>query len=47
MTGVSECSQQRGNLKDDGYRFKQHLLLGCRSTILFIFVLSRMLVHPV
>ncbi|MDB6369260.1 hypothetical protein PH242_16735 [Photorhabdus bodei] len=19
MTGVSECSQQRGNLKDDGY----------------------------
>ncbi|WP_278249227.1 hypothetical protein [Photorhabdus sp. RW14-46] len=20
MTGVSECSQQRGNLKDDGYR---------------------------
>ncbi|MDB6373463.1 hypothetical protein [Photorhabdus bodei] len=21
MTGVSECSQQRGNLKDDGYRY--------------------------
>ncbi|NDL00825.1 hypothetical protein [Photorhabdus bodei] len=21
VTGVSECSQQRGNLKDDGYRF--------------------------
>ncbi|WP_323836434.1 hypothetical protein [Photorhabdus africana] len=20
MTGVNECSQQRGNLKDDGYR---------------------------
>ncbi|NDL00720.1 hypothetical protein [Photorhabdus bodei] len=20
MTGVSECSQQRGNLKDDGYK---------------------------
>ncbi|WP_267479066.1 hypothetical protein [Photorhabdus bodei] len=20
VTGVSECSQQRGNLKDDGYR---------------------------
>ncbi|XWY10750.1 hypothetical protein ACK3F5_03660 [Photorhabdus asymbiotica UENP] len=20
MTGVSECSQQRGNLKDNGYR---------------------------
>ncbi|NDK97885.1 hypothetical protein [Photorhabdus bodei] len=20
MTGVSECSQQRGSLKDDGYR---------------------------
>ncbi|WP_289994523.1 hypothetical protein [Photorhabdus laumondii] len=27
MTGVSECSQQRGNLKDDGYNpmdFKLH-----------------------
>ncbi|MDB6368333.1 hypothetical protein ABLB90_08770 [Photorhabdus bodei] len=22
MTGVSECSQQRGNLKDDGYKYK-------------------------
>ncbi|MCC8376251.1 MULTISPECIES: hypothetical protein [Photorhabdus] len=22
MTGVSECSQQRGNLKDDGYKPK-------------------------
>ncbi|WP_255562957.1 MULTISPECIES: hypothetical protein [Photorhabdus] len=22
MTGVSECSQQRGNLKDDGYKLK-------------------------
>ncbi|MEQ2018945.1 hypothetical protein ABLB90_20840 [Photorhabdus bodei] len=21
MTGVSECSQQRGNLKDDGYKY--------------------------
>ncbi|MCC8465971.1 MULTISPECIES: hypothetical protein [Photorhabdus] len=21
MTGVSECSQQRGNLKDDGYTY--------------------------
>ncbi|WP_170152941.1 MULTISPECIES: hypothetical protein [Photorhabdus] len=21
MTGVSECSQQRGNLKDDGYSY--------------------------
>ncbi|NDK96581.1 MULTISPECIES: hypothetical protein [Photorhabdus] len=20
MTGISECSQQRGNLKDNGYR---------------------------
>ncbi|MCC8383535.1 hypothetical protein [Photorhabdus laumondii] len=24
MTGVSECSQQRGNLKDDGYSFSQN-----------------------
>ncbi|NDL01197.1 hypothetical protein [Photorhabdus bodei] len=23
MTGVSECSQQRGNLKDDGYKKKR------------------------
>ncbi|WP_278249244.1 hypothetical protein [Photorhabdus sp. RW14-46] len=22
MTGVSECSQQRGNLKDNGYRIE-------------------------
>ncbi|MGS0627284.1 MULTISPECIES: hypothetical protein [Photorhabdus] len=21
MTGVSECSQQRGNLKDNGYKY--------------------------
>ncbi|WP_323837539.1 hypothetical protein [Photorhabdus africana] len=31
MTGVSECSQQRGNLKDDGYKrnttWKQHELM--------------------
>ncbi|WP_282958046.1 MULTISPECIES: hypothetical protein [Photorhabdus] len=26
MTGVSECSQQRGNLKDDGYTKIQTLL---------------------
>ncbi|WP_274382178.1 hypothetical protein [Photorhabdus bodei] len=26
MTGVSECSQQRGNLKDDGYNFGQIIL---------------------
>ncbi|MCC8464512.1 hypothetical protein J8V44_08475 [Photorhabdus bodei] len=25
MTGVSECSQQRGNLKDDGYIFFHNL----------------------
>ncbi len=24
VTGVSECSQQRGNLKDDGYRYLIH-----------------------
>ncbi|MDB6367975.1 hypothetical protein PH242_09875 [Photorhabdus bodei] len=24
MTGVSECSQQRGNLKDDGYITSVH-----------------------
>ncbi|NDL50712.1 MULTISPECIES: hypothetical protein [Photorhabdus] len=29
MTGVSECSQQRGNLKDDGYI--QILKLRCHS----------------
>ncbi len=25
VTGVSECSQQRGNLKDDGYIFKRRV----------------------
>ncbi|MER2474550.1 hypothetical protein [Photorhabdus laumondii] len=30
MTGVNECSQQRGNLKDDGYKLRNHLLL-CSS----------------
>ncbi|NDK94613.1 hypothetical protein [Photorhabdus sp. S14-60] len=24
VTGVSECSQQRGNLKDNGYKRKYH-----------------------
>ncbi|WP_207631795.1 hypothetical protein [Photorhabdus sp. RW14-46] len=24
VTGVSECSQQRSNLKDDGYIFTRH-----------------------
>ncbi|WP_323834687.1 hypothetical protein [Photorhabdus africana] len=28
MTGVSECSQQRGNLKDDGYREDQDIPYG-------------------
>ncbi|MGS0630056.1 MULTISPECIES: hypothetical protein [Photorhabdus] len=27
MTGVSECSQQRGNLKDDGYNSTRFKLL--------------------
>ncbi|MDB6368675.1 MULTISPECIES: hypothetical protein [Photorhabdus] len=27
MTGVSERGQQRGNLKDDGYRLKGELIL--------------------
>ncbi|NDL05628.1 hypothetical protein [Photorhabdus bodei] len=25
VTGVSECSQQRGNLKDNGYKLTQRL----------------------
>ncbi|MDB6373730.1 hypothetical protein [Photorhabdus bodei] len=25
VTGVNECSQQRGNLKDDGYIFKRRV----------------------
>ncbi|MGS0627535.1 MULTISPECIES: hypothetical protein [Photorhabdus] len=25
MTGVSECSQQRGNLKDNGYKQNEYL----------------------
>ncbi|MDB6368616.1 MULTISPECIES: hypothetical protein [Photorhabdus] len=31
MTGVSECSQQRGNLKDDGYIIKRAVLLTCAT----------------
>ncbi|NDK96192.1 MULTISPECIES: hypothetical protein [Photorhabdus] len=31
MTGVSECSQQRGNLKDDGYISKQMCFSLCGS----------------
>ncbi|MCC8466915.1 hypothetical protein [Photorhabdus bodei] len=27
VTGVSECSQQRSNLKDDGYIQKRHGIL--------------------
>ncbi|WP_165579011.1 hypothetical protein [Photorhabdus sp. RW14-46] len=27
MTGVSECSQQRGNLKDNGYKSDFRLMI--------------------
>ncbi|MCZ1251923.1 hypothetical protein EIL81_24975 [Photorhabdus laumondii subsp. laumondii] len=27
VTGVSECSQQRSNLKDDGYRYYRYALI--------------------
>ncbi|MCC8376705.1 hypothetical protein J8V17_22865, partial [Photorhabdus bodei] len=30
VTGVSECSQQRGNLKDDGYIFTMILIATLR-----------------
>ncbi|WP_448511133.1 hypothetical protein [Photorhabdus sp. MH8.4] len=35
MTGVSECSQQRGNLKDDGYKELDHgeRVIYCHSKI--------------
>ncbi|NDL00912.1 hypothetical protein [Photorhabdus bodei] len=29
VTGVSECSQQRGNLKDDRYKYNFLILLIC------------------
>ncbi|MCC8464261.1 hypothetical protein [Photorhabdus bodei] len=29
VTGVSECSQQRGNLKDNGYKYNFLILLIC------------------
>ncbi|WP_146747380.1 hypothetical protein [Photorhabdus bodei] len=32
MTGVSECSQQRGNLKDDGDSFSGQLMFGTNET---------------
>ncbi|WP_324251131.1 MULTISPECIES: hypothetical protein [Photorhabdus] len=31
MIGVSECSQQRGNLKDDGYNTNIQRGKGCRT----------------
>ncbi|WP_387493144.1 hypothetical protein [Photorhabdus sp. RM96S] len=34
MTGVSECSQQRGNLKDNGYIFFGAFLLILAMAIL-------------
>ncbi|MGS0626484.1 hypothetical protein ACK3F5_22375 [Photorhabdus asymbiotica UENP] len=44
MTGVSECSQQRGNLKDDGYTLivrnvtgVYHRYFGGRLHISFLF----------
>ncbi|WP_255562970.1 MULTISPECIES: hypothetical protein [Photorhabdus] len=40
MTGVSECSQQRGNLKDDGddgYKYRYLLLTICKDVHIFIF----------
>ncbi|NDL47017.1 hypothetical protein [Photorhabdus laumondii] len=39
MTGVSECSQQRGNLKDDGYilfMMKYHSIVNVRSSHLVL-----------
>ncbi|NDL00203.1 hypothetical protein [Photorhabdus bodei] len=32
MTGVSECSQQRGNLKDNGYRICYNFLFCIPAT---------------
>ncbi|WP_262405111.1 MULTISPECIES: hypothetical protein [Photorhabdus] len=32
MTGVSECSQQRGNLKDDGDSFSGQLMFDTNET---------------
>ncbi|MGS0628187.1 MULTISPECIES: hypothetical protein [Photorhabdus] len=32
MTGVSECSQQRGNLRDNGYIIKYQYVLSMRLT---------------
>ncbi|MCC8374535.1 hypothetical protein ABLB90_03950 [Photorhabdus bodei] len=29
VTGVSECSQQRGSLKDNGYKYNFLILLIC------------------
>ncbi|NDK93808.1 MULTISPECIES: hypothetical protein [Photorhabdus] len=46
MTGVGECSQQRGNLKDDGYNYEKqsldnhHVLIYsvCNSYLLVVIV---------
>ncbi|WP_387492245.1 hypothetical protein [Photorhabdus sp. RM96S] len=37
MTGVSECSQQRGNLKDDGYKSS---IFPCTVILVSIFFIS-------
>ncbi|MCC8373952.1 hypothetical protein ABLB90_04355 [Photorhabdus bodei] len=34
MTGVSECSQQRGNLKDDGYIIFINIIINYQSNTL-------------
>ncbi|MER2370337.1 MULTISPECIES: hypothetical protein [Photorhabdus] len=40
MTGVRECSQQRGNLKDDGYKLPLTNGLAITREIKLIFILK-------
>ncbi|NDK98572.1 hypothetical protein [Photorhabdus bodei] len=43
MTGVSECSQQRGSLKDDGYMMKcaSNLYLSVEDLGLYVWSKNR------
>ncbi|MGS0627956.1 MULTISPECIES: hypothetical protein [Photorhabdus] len=41
MTGVSECSQQRGNLKDDGYSTNKVSCINIKQSVIFCSITSQ------
>ncbi|NDK93825.1 MULTISPECIES: hypothetical protein [Photorhabdus] len=47
MTGVSECRQQRGNLKDNGYRlYFCHISKRLLHLLLFFIAIYLMIIKP-